>query len=94
MTTESIIPHFLPLQEILILLVSLFGALTVASLSARLRVKVGPAPARALADYVGTGEAVDPVEWLGKWLLQRLPGLRTAARAMWKDIGAGWTGVT
>ncbi|MBX3000698.1 MAG: type II secretion system F family protein [Caldilineaceae bacterium] len=77
MIIEPIISQLpsIPVQEILILLASLFGALTVASLAARLRIHVGPAPARALADYVGKDEAVDPTEQMGRWLLQRLPGL-------------------
>jgi Flp pilus assembly protein TadB len=75
MTLPVIDLSSIPTHEILILLAALFGALTVASLASRLRLHVGPAPARALADYVGRDEAPDPTERLGRWLLQRLPAL-------------------
>lgn len=67
----------LPFKEIFILLAATFAALTIASLASRLTVNLGPAPAKALADYVGGGRKEDPVEWLGSWLLQRLPSLRS-----------------
>jgi tight adherence protein C len=67
---------FIP-QELLVLLAALCGALTVASLAARLRVQVGPVPARALADYLEAGHVSDPVEGMGQWLLHRLPTLQS-----------------
>ncbi|MBI1299949.1 hypothetical protein GC175_33920 [bacterium] len=77
MSTLNIPFDAIPINEILILLTATFGALSVASWTARLRVNVGPAPARALADYTGQGQPDDPVEKLGNWLLRRFPSLRS-----------------
>jgi Flp pilus assembly protein TadB len=77
MNTLTPLLETIPIQEILILLAATCAALAVASWAARLRVNVGPAPARALADYTGQGQADDPVEKLGNWLLRRFPSLRS-----------------
>lgn len=79
MTLEQLIPQLpsLPFKEIFILLASFSAALFVASLASRLTVNLGPAPARALSEYVGAKQEADIVERLGAWLLGRLPSLRS-----------------
>lgn len=80
----------LPIKEILILLAAFSAALLVASLASRLKVNLGPAPARALADYVGAKPETDSVERLGHWLLGRLPSLRSLSNIeqhrRWLDL--------
>ena len=93
MNTLTSLLETIPIQEILILLAATCAALAVASWTARLRINVGPAPARALADYTGQGQADDPVEKLGGWLLRRFPSLRSAGNVetqrRWLGLAGG-----